>query len=60
MSCEVLGEKLSPLYKKENGEELLLFCQNNNLAIVSSIFSYSQNSGGTWPLNTLSILLIIR
>ena len=62
MECDILGDKLSSIDKNENGEELLLLCQNNNLAIVNSIFSYPQNGVGTWPLksfeHTLDHILI--
>ena len=52
MECDILGDKLSSIDKNENGEELLLFCQNNNLSIVNSFYLYPQNGVGTWPLKT--------
>ena len=62
MKCDVLGDKLLLDDKNENGEELLLFCQNNQLAIVNSFFSYPHNGVGTWPPNlfghTLDHILI--
>ena len=62
VNFDILGDKLLPNDKNENGDELLLFCQNNNLTIVNSFFSYPQNGVGTSPPNlfnhTLDHILI--
>ena len=45
---DILGYKLDINDRNENGGELLLFCHNNDMAVINSFFSYNHCTG-TWP-----------